>query len=169
MLSSTEEYPEWPPVRLADPRRATADQLIHGMELIVGTEGPILAARVFHILARAGGLGRVYEPTRKRMLQALQLALQRRVFLSETEIEDDPGTWVLRLPSQKAVRLRTLGSRTLHEVPAAELAEVMLEFRVESDLISKEDLFHKVLEAYGLLRLTEATNARLEFVLRTWF
>ncbi len=54
-------------------------------------------------------------------------------------------------------------------MPAAELAEVMLEFRVESDLISKEDLFRKVLAEYGLLRLTEATNARLEFVLRTWF
>ncbi len=100
MLSSAEEYPEWPPVRLADPRRATADQLIHGMALIVGTEGPILAARVFYILAKAGGLGRVYEPTRKRLLQALRSAIQRRVFLADKEVEDDPASWVLRLPSQ---------------------------------------------------------------------
>lgn len=169
MSISKEDYPEWAPVRLADPRVATADQSIHGMELIVGTEGPILAARLFHILARAGGLGRVYGPTRKRLLQALQTALQRRVFLSDKEIEDDPGSWVVRLPSQKAVAVRRLGSRTLHEVPAAELAEVMLDFRVESELISKEELFRRVLAEYGLLRLTEATNARLEFVLRTWF
>ena len=169
MWSSKEAYPEWTAVRLADPRVATADQLIHGMALIVCTEGPILASRVFHISAKAGGLGRIYEPTRKRLLHALQTALQRRVFVAEKEIEDDPGSWVLRLPSQKAVAVRSLGSRTLHEVPVTELAEVMLDFRVESDLISKQDLFRKVLAEYGLLRLTEATNARLEFVLRTWF
>ena len=51
----------------------------------------------------------------------------------------------------------------------AELAEVMLEVRVEDDLISKEDLFRRVLEEYGLLRLTEATHARLDFVLKAWF
>ena len=169
MMKPKEEYFEWTPVRIADPRVATADQLIHGMELIVETEGPILASRVFHILARAGGLGRIYEPTRKRLLFALQTALQRRIFMSEKEIEGDPWSWVLRLPSQKAVRVRSLGARTLHEVPMVELAEVMLEVRVQNDLISKEELFRGVLEEYGLLRLTEATNARLDFVLRAWF
>ena len=159
MTSCKEAYPEWTPVRLADPRVATADQLIHGMALIVATEGPILAARVFHLLVRAGGLGRIYQPTRKRLLQALQTALLRRVFLSEKEIEDDPSSWVLRLPSQQAVRLRSLGSRTLHEVPAAELAEVMLEFRVESDLVhcearSRSDVgqrYDRELETLGLM------------------
>jgi len=67
------------------------------------------------------------------------------------------------------VRIRTLGSRTLHEVPGAELAEFMLEFRVENELISREELFRKVLDEYGLSRLTEATSNRLDFVLSTWF
>ena len=169
MLKAKEDYPEWLPVKLADPRVATVDQLIYGMKLIVEIEGPILASRVFHVLARAGGLGRIYGPTRKLLLRALETALKRGVFISEQEIEDDPWSFVLRLPSQEAVLVRSLGSRSLHEVPMAELAEVMLEVRVQNELISKEELFRRVLKEYGLLRLTEATKARLDFVLRAWF
>ena len=45
----------------------------------------------------------------------------------------------------------------------------MLEFRVKNELISREELFRKVLAEYGLTRLTEATRKRLDFVLKTWF
>ena len=164
-----EEYREWPPVKLVDPRGATVEQLTHGMLSIVAVEGPILASRVFNIYARAGGLGRIYEPTRKRLVLAMRHALSNKTLLSEIEASEEPSTWILRLPSQPAVCVRSLGSRTLHEVPAAELAEVMLEHRVANDLISKDELFRNVLEEYGLLRLTKATTDRLEYVLGTWF
>jgi hypothetical protein len=45
----------------------------------------------------------------------------------------------------------------------------MLEIRIANELISREELFRKVLEEYGLIRLTEATNRRLDYVLATWF
>ncbi len=45
----------------------------------------------------------------------------------------------------------------------------MLEIRVQNELISKEELFRKVLEGYGLIRLTAATTNRLDYVLTTWF
>ena len=57
----------------------------------------------------------------------------------------------------------------MHEVPGAELAEFMLEFRVENELISRDELFRKVFDEYGLTRLTEATTFRLNFVLNSWF
>ena len=57
----------------------------------------------------------------------------------------------------------------MHEVPGSELAEFILEFRVENELISRQELFRKVLAEYGLSRLTEATTNRLDFVLNTWF
>ncbi len=156
-----ETYVEWTPTRLVDPRSANVEQLIHGMEQIITVEGPVLASRVFQIFSKAGGLSRIYGETRKLFLRALQTALHNGAFVSEQEASEDPTTWIVRLPSQERVRIRTLGSRTLHDVPGAELAEFMLEFRVE--------LFRKVLGEYDLSRLTEATTNRLDFVLNTWF
>lgn len=165
----TEDYVEWTPARLVDPRAATAEQIIHGMEQIISAEGPVMASRVFRIFSRAGGLNRIYVETKRSFLHALRTAVGKGIFVAEKEASEDPTSWILRLPSQKRVRIRTLGSRTLHEVPATELAEVMLEIRVENELISREELFRQVLGEYGLSRLTEATTNRLDFVLTTWF
>ena len=164
-----ETYIDWMPTRLVDPRSATANQFIHGMEQIIAAEGPVMASRVFQIFTKAGGLSRMYGETRESFLSALRTALHNGTFVAEQEASEDPATWVLRLPSQERVRIRTLGSRSLHDVPGAEVAEFMLEFRVENELISREELFHKVLGEYGLFRLTKATNNRLEFVLNNWF
>lgn len=164
-----QEYREWAPVRLVDPREATVQQLIHGMDLIIEAEGPVIAGRVFHIFAKASGLNRIYEATHRNFIVGLRAALGPGLILSESEASEDPCTWALRLPSQNIVCVRTLGSRTLHEVPAAEIAEIMLEIRVRDELVSREDLFRDVLAEYGLIRLTEATRSRLEYVLRTWF
>ena len=164
-----EEYRDWTPVRLADPREANVEQLIHGMGLIIEAEGPVIAGRVFQIYSKAGGLGRIYEATQRKFIVGLRAALKPGLFLSEREASDDPGTWVLRPPSREPVRVRTLGSRTLHEVPAAEIAEIMLEIRIRDELVSRDELFRDVLGEYGLIRLTEATKARLEYVLEAWF
>jgi len=164
-----EDYVEWAPVRLVDPRAAKVGQIIHGMDQIIAVEGPVMASRVFHIFSKAGGLTRIYEETRRSFIRALRGALDEGVFVAEQEASEDPATWIVRLPSQPRVRVRTLGSRTLHEVPAAELAEFMLEIRVENELISREELFRQVLNEYGLTRLTGATTNRLDFVLKTSF
>jgi hypothetical protein len=168
-MVTKENYVEWTPTRLADPRAATAEQIIHGMEQIISAEGPVMASRVFRIFSRAGGLNRIYDETKRSFLHALRTALDKGIIAAEKESSEDPTTWILRLPPQKSVRVRTLGTRTLHEVPATELAEVMLEIRVENELISREELFRRVLGEYDLNRLTEATTNRLDFVLKTWF
>ncbi len=168
-MISKEAYVEWTPTRLVDPRSAKVEQLIHGMEQIIAVEGPVMTSRVFHIFSKAGGLSRIYGETKKSFLGALRPALDNGAFTAEQEASDDPATWILRLPSQGHVRVRTLGSRTMHEVPGSELAEFILEFRVEDELISRDELFRKVLGEYGLTRLTEATTFRLNFVLNSWF
>jgi len=168
-LLTKENYVDWTPTRLVDPRAATAEQIIHGIEQIVSTEGPVMASRVFRIFSRAGGLNRIYVETKRSFVHALRTALERGIIIAEKEASEDLTTWILRLPSQNRVRIRTLGTRTLHEVPAAELAEVMLEIRVENELVSREELFRKVLGEYDLTRLAEATTNRLDFVLTTWF
>ena len=164
-----EAYQEWQPESLVDPRGANADQIINGMQQIIAAEGPVMASRVFHLFAKAGGLSRIYDETKRSFLRALQSALDEGTFLAEQEASEDLETWIIRLPSQPRVRVRTLGTRTLHEVPGAELAEFMLEIRVVDELISKEELYRKVLKEYELTRLTEATTKRLDYVLETWF
>lgn len=168
-MIAKKDYVEWIPTRLVDPRAANTEQIIHGMAQIIAAEGPVMAARVFRIFARAGGVSRIYDETRRSFHRALRTALDKGIFVAEPEAAEDRATWVLRLPSQARVRVRTLGSRTLHEVPAAELAEVMLEIRVENEIISREELFRKVLGEYRLTRLTAATDNRLDYVLKTWF
>jgi len=126
ILISGEDYGEWPAAPLVDPRSAKADQLIHGMAKIVAVVGPVMASRVFQIASKAGGLNRIYDETKRAFLRALQAAIYAGTLVADQEASDDPATWVIRLPTQPPVRVWTLGSRTLHEVPAPELAEFML-------------------------------------------
>ena len=156
-------YCDWQKTPLADPRRATVPQLIHGMSLIIEAEGPIVASRVFGLFARAGDLGRITAATQKRFDLALEKAQEDEVILASSE--HDPENPVLRLPDQPSVDIRTLGSRSLHEVPIDEIAENMLEILVRDDLISREEIFREILGQYGLIRLTTASRKRLETAL----
>ena len=161
-------YTEWQQTAVADPRAATVPQLVHGMEKITAAEGPILEDRLYALYARAGDLGRIYDHTRRRFTTALAHAKSEGILAIETETFGDNEEKVIRLPGQPRVIVRGRGSRTLHEVPASELAEFMLEIRVNHDLISREELFRAVLEEYELKRLTQATESRLNDILRTW-
>ncbi len=168
MSIAKQDYTEWQQTAVADPRAATVPQLVHGMERITAAEGPILEDRLYALYARAGDLGRIYDHTRRRFTTALAHAKSEGILVIETETFGDNEEKVVRLPSQPPTVVRTRGSRTLHEVPASEIAEVMMEIRVGADLISREELFRAVLEEYELKRLTQATEARLNDILKTW-
>ncbi|MEN3950956.1 hypothetical protein [Iodidimonas sp. SYSU 1G8] len=161
-------YTEWETAAVADPRAATVPQLVHGMSRIAAAEGPILEERLYALYARAGDLGRIYDHTRRRFTTALAHAVSEELLVVEKEVFGGQEEKVVRLPSQPSVIVRSRGSRTLHEVPASELAEVMMEIRVNHDLISREELFRAVLDEYELKRLTQATETRLTDILKTW-
>jgi hypothetical protein len=161
-------YPEWAGAKLADPRKATMDQIENGLVDIVATEGPILVDRLFSLYAKAADLGRVYTHTHTRLENGLKQALKNK---SLTKDVDEFGAFeeaALRLPDQAPVLVRGRGPRSLHEIPAPETAEVMLDIRLQHELISREDLFRAVLKSYGLIRLTKASEDRLEAILETW-
>ncbi|MBI1179443.1 MAG: hypothetical protein GC201_02730 [Alphaproteobacteria bacterium] len=161
-------YTEWQPTPVADPRAATVPQLVNGIERIAAAEGPILEDRLYALYARAGDLGRIYDHTRRRFTTALDYARREGLLIVEKESFGSHEELVIRLPGQPSVLVRQRGSRTLHEVPASELAEVMMEIRISHDLISREELFRSVLEEYELKRLTQATETRLSDILKTW-
>jgi len=161
-------YQEWEPVSLADPRSATPAQFIDGFLKICAAEAPILEDRLFALYARAADLGRVYGPVRARFERALDEARRSKQLTVTVDSFGSHEEKVITLPDTPAISVRTRGSRSLHEIPGPEIAEIMLAIRVEHDLISKEELFRQVLAIYELKRLTKASEDRLTDVLTTW-
>jgi hypothetical protein len=167
-MTDLEAYPEWVGAKLADPRQATMDQIEHGLVDIVATEGPILQDRLFSLYAKAADLGRVYSHTHARLENGLKQALKNKSLGVDVDEFGSFSEAALRLPDQELIVVRQRGDRTLHEIPASEIAEVMLDIRLQHELISKEDLYRAVLKTYGLIRLTKASEERLEAILETW-
>jgi hypothetical protein len=161
-------YPEWTGAKLADPRHATMDQIEHGLRDIVAAEGPVLKDRLFTLYAKAAGLGRVYDHTRTRLQNGLKQALKQKSLVADTDNFGIFEETSLRLPEQAPIAVRERGPRSLHEIPAPETAELMLDIRLQHELISREDLFRSVLKTYGLIRLTKASEDRLAAILETW-
>lgn len=161
-------YPTWVGAKLADPRQATMDQIENGLVDIVALEGPILKERLFSIYAKAADLGRVYSHTLTRLENGLKQALKGKSLIRDVDEFGPFSEDALRLPDQESIIVRERGPRSLHEIPASEIAEVMLDIRLQHDLISKEDLFRAVLKSYSLIRLTNASEERLTAVLETW-
>lgn len=167
-MSDLKTYPEWVGAKLADPRQATMDQIEHGLIDIVATEGPILKDRLFSLYAKAADLGRVYSHTLTRLENGLKQAVKSKSLAVDVDEFGSFSEEALRLPDQDLIIVRERGTRTLHEIPASEIAELMLDVRLQHELISKEDLYRAVLKTYGLIRLTKASEDRLAAILETW-
>jgi len=167
-MTELKPYPEWAGDKLADPRQATPDQIEHGLADIVACEGPVLEDRLFSLYAKAAGLGRVYSLTHIKLEKGLKQALKNKTLIKDTDKFGPFTETALRLPGQAPIEVRDRGSRSLHEIPAPETAEVMLDIRLQHELISREDLFRDVLKTYGLIRLTKASEDRLSAILETW-
>ena len=161
-------YVEWNPVRLADPRAATWEQFFDGFRKICAAEGPIIEDRLYSLYARAAELGRVYGLVRQKFERALQVALEAKRLIDWRETFGAHDERVITLPDQPPVSVRERGPRSLHEIPGAEIAEVMLAIRIQHELIGRDELFRAVLAVYNLKRLTQASESRLNDVLTTW-
>jgi len=70
-----------------------------------------------------------------------------------------------RLPTQATVVARTLGPRSLDQVPIAELASHLDHVQSANGIVSEEELFRRVLDRLGLKRLTENTRETLRLAL----
>ena len=161
-------YADWTATKVADPRHASSDQFFVGFESICRAEAPVIEDRLYALYARAADLGRVYGPVRAKFERALRDAKEKKRLIVSREEFGEHAENVITLPDQAPVVTRTRGDRSLHEIPGSELAEVMLAIRVEHDLIGREELFRLMLQTYGLKRLTQASENRLNDVLKTW-
>ena len=181
-------YVEWQGGGLPDPRTAAVSRVAAFLLEIVAAEGPITADRAYRLYIRASGSSKVTQRARAPMVQALgRLMLRGQVEVDELDNADELQP-VLRLTGTPAVVVRTLGERSLYDVPLNEIAELMGHMRQEmlgraggreqpthavADVIrqaalrraSPDRIKRAVLDAYGLVRMTQAAEQYLQAAL----
>ncbi len=181
-------YETWQGDGLPDPRTAAVSQVASFLLEIVGAEGPITADRAYRLYIRASGSSKVTQRARAPMEQALsRLRLRGQVEVDELDNAGE-SQQVLRLRDTPPVVVRELGERTLYEVPLNEIAELMGHKRRElvgragggeqpahavAGVIqqaalrraSPERIKRAVLDAYGLIRMTQAAEQYLDAAL----
>jgi hypothetical protein len=137
-----EPYTPWEERPVADPREAGRPAIMAALTEIVAAEGPILADRAYGLYNKASGGKKLTTIARAPLSGAAYWLVKEHKLVMDGD--------VLRLPDTPPVRVRTLGPRTLDEVPLAEVAELMRRLNVADPAARKR----AVLDAYGLIRLT---------------
>ena len=180
--------PAWQGSGLPDPRTAPASQIATHLLEIVTAEGPVTADRAYRLYIRGAGSSKVTQRARAPMAQALgRLTLRGQVEVDELDNAGE-AQQVLRLAGTPAVVVRELGERSLYEVPLNEIAELAGHKRREllgrsgaddlpahavADVIrqaairraSPDRVKRAVLDAYGLIRMTQAAEQYLDAAL----
>ena len=174
----------WQGGGLPDPRTAPVSRVAEHLLEIVTVEGPVTDDRAYRLYIKGAGSSKVTQRAREPMGQALgRLTLRGQVVTDEFDNAGSPQQ-VLRLTGTPAVVVRELGERSLYEVPLNEIAELMGHKRRElmgrsgageqpahvvADVIrqaalrraSPERLMRAVLDAYSLIRMTQAAEQYL--------
>lgn len=168
-------FSEWTPRPLADPRRASQAQFMDGLCEILAAQGPMQGLHLFQTYSKAGGLLKITAPVRNQFQRAVifgeksgGLSFERE---NETEADgpDDPRSWVVRLPGQERVSLRTLGPRSFSEIPLSELAAHILDIRCQDEFLGRSDIARLMLDHYGLQKLTSLVQRRIHRVFEDYF
>ena len=181
---TSRSYTAWQGGGLPDPRAAPVSQIAGHLLEIVSVEGPVTADRAYRLYIRGAGSSKVTQRARAPMEQALgRLRLRGQVEADELPNGGETQQ-VLRLADTPAVVVRELGERSLYDVPLNEVAALMAHERREllgrsgrgeqpahavADVIrqaalrraSPERVKRAVLDAYGLVRMTQAAEQYL--------
>lgn len=168
-------YTPWPERKTADPRVANQAQYVDALTEILSYQAPMQALELFQTYGKAAGLLKIAASVRRRFEYALNKAEKSGDVVIERETDpeaksaDDSVSWIVRLPHQPPVIVRDLGTRGFAEIPMSELAAVVLDIRSWDDMIGRDEIFRKVLDHYGLQKLTALVRRRLEAVLEQNF
>lgn len=145
---------------------ATAPQIVDGLISIVSVEGPILGERLRSLYVVRSGGQRIGRYTADVLNKVLESALDTGTLLGDDPMGDTGySETAFRLPGQPDVRLRTLGSRSLEQIPARELAGMVLQVAEQNSEMSRSDVFRTVLAGLGRKSLTSSAEARFERVI----
>jgi len=168
-------FTPWTTRPTADVRRASQAQYMHGFTEILAAEGPMQALSLFQIYGKASGVQKLAAPVRKLCERALLAGVKSGEILLEreddSEVKNDADSvcWIVRLPDQPRVILRSLGTRGFADIPMSELAALVLEIRTSDEFMGREEVYRAVLDHYGLQKLTALVRRCLDKVLDVYF
>ncbi|GIJ17240.1 very short patch repair endonuclease [Micromonospora gifhornensis] len=129
---------------------------------IVECEGPVVGERLQTAYVKAAGGHRVTRASASAINKVISAAVRRGLLVQDNPLREpgvQPSTY--RLPSQPRWALRTLGPRSLDEIPPEELATVMAAHASRLGWVNRESIFRATLETYGRRSLTEVATIRL--------
>jgi len=159
-------YSKWIHRTLSDPRNSTINQVMDGLIEIIKVEEPILRERVFHLYVKASGLGRIGSQILSIFKNALRKAIKKNY------VEEVIEFWlpresvkIIQMKSSSGIKIRELGDRTFKEIPPTEVAALMsLIIDNNKADVSETELFHNVLECYGIRRMTNDMKNILSYL-----
>jgi hypothetical protein len=155
-------YEAWDPRPVSDPRSAPRPHLMAVLQEIIAAEGPMRASRAYALYNRASGGRKLTTIARAPLASAVYwLAREERVVLTRGEDVPWQDDDLVRTPETPAVHVRSIGPRTLEEVPLDEIAELMRRLRSAQGVRDAAGLKRAVLNAYSLVRLTTRADEYL--------
>jgi hypothetical protein len=155
-------YKAWDSLSLPDPRGMPLHRIADRLVEIIGTEGPVVLERVFHLYATAAGITRVKKRLRGLFLSAAEIALTSGRIEDEGSRRELGLDSVVRLAGSQLVVLRKRGPRDFEEIPPSEVAEIMRSILRMHPATDREALYRRILESYDLKRLTKNVRRSLD-------
>lgn len=163
LAHNIEPYERFDGEPVPDPRNTNHRFVSKGLIEIIEVEGPVVAKRAYDIYLRHSGIKRMGKELKRLMNHALQHAIDNLGVIKDDELSSGGLLYsIVRLPENSTPRLRTLGGRTIDEIPLVELRAASKLILIEEKLVvGSEEHCRAILNLYGLKRLTDHTKDRL--------
>ncbi|MBC8206405.1 MAG: DUF4011 domain-containing protein [Kiritimatiellaeota bacterium] len=160
LAHNIEQYEMFDGEPFPDPRNTNHRFVSKGLLEIIKVEGPVVAKRAYDIYLRLSGIKRMGKDLKRLMNRALQHAIDNLGVIKDDELGSGGLLYsIVRLPENSTPRLRTLGDRTIDEIPLVELkAASNLILTEEKLVVGSEEHCRAILNLYGLKRLTDHTR-----------
>lgn len=133
---------------------------------IVAVEGPVTAARLHAVLARARSTDTAADRNPALVERALETAVRQGILLADDFLGLGQSRWFsYRTPQQPACLPRLLGVRAIDQVPGQELAEILARTAESTGWNDRAALMTRAAAALGQSQLTDRAIAALAVVL----
>ena len=145
---------------LTPAHRATGDEVRTGLLAIVDAEGPVQGDRLLQVYLEASGGGHLDKVTRRQLNSAVSNLVKSRLVV-EWDPRQSGGVRfsTYHSPDQEEIVQRTLGARTLYQVPDEELTELLVLAWNTLGECTPEQRHRLVLRLLGLRRYSSPVSA----------
>jgi len=145
-------------IECPDPRTGEFRQIMDAIVWVIRESGPMPCHYAYEIYRKRCGAGRLSKPMRNVLNRAVAAACRKGDLIEENEYGSrDQISRIVRGRDTSRVRVRPRGDRNLDQIAPSEIAAVMVEVTEREHAIGRLNeayMFRKVLEYYGLSRLT---------------